>query len=341
MALNPSGRISIGGDIVGESINLELNLAANTNSSLNDPAFRALAGIPEGTISLADFYGKSIVTQVAIYISTKEYTLSPAVVPGYIAGSTKVELLINPGVYVYSDDVTKPGLLVTGFVTGDSVKIVNNGFIIGKGGQGAVIDAYVFNPSVLPALYAESAGPAMSTAFNLTIENNGYIAGGGGGGAISYYGGIGGGGAGGGKGGNIGGLGYDGGAGGAPGMAGQNGLAVYYSNGSGGGGGRILPGIGGAGGGRTDLGGTTNGKGGGAGGGGGTWQEEPDWLLGNSGGTGNSPGQGVEGGGGGGGGWGATGGPSGNPPGIGGKAVALNGKTATITGPGIVYGAIS
>lgn len=337
MALNPSGRISIGGDIVGESINLELNLAANTNSSLNDPAFRALAGIPEGTISLADFYGKSRVTQVAIYISTKEYTLSPAVVPGYIAGSTKVELLINPGVYVYSDDITKPGLLVTGFVTGDSVKIVNNGFIIGKGGQGGVTDAY--------SEVAENGGNGISLFFPVTIENNSYIAGGGGGGADGFTQTGGGGGAGGGKGGN----GVftdtqDGGYGGAPGMPGQNGRGVpdLDNYGAGGGGGRILPGLGGAGG--TAL--SANGKGGGAGGGGAFATEEPDSQNGGAGGAANSPGQSTTGGiirlaAGGGGGWGASGGSATHTPGAGGKGIALNGKTATITGPGIVYGAIS
>jgi hypothetical protein len=67
MALNPSGQISIGGPTVGQSINLELGLAQNANSSLNQTNFRTLAGIPSGTISLSNFYGKSNGTQRAIF----------------------------------------------------------------------------------------------------------------------------------------------------------------------------------------------------------------------------------------------------------------------------------
>jgi hypothetical protein len=340
MALNPSGVMSIGGTTVGASINLELKLSATANSSIGQANFRELAKVPTGAISLSDFYGKSSVVEIVISENRTQYTLSPSEVPGYLAGETEVQLRIDDDVYLYSTDVNAPALTVIGFVAGDTITIVNGGYILGKGGQGAVIDAYVFNPSVLPALIAESAGPAISIFYPVTIENNRYICGGGGGGAVGVYGGPGGGGAGGGKGGNIGGLGYDGGAGGGPGMAGQDGLAVYYSDGSGGGGGRIVPGIGGAGGKRTDMGGTTNGKGGGSGGGGAARQEEPDWPEGGNGGTGNSPGQTLQAGGGGGG-WGAAGGPSGNPSGAGGKAVALNGNTLTRFGSGLYYGAVS
>lgn len=59
MALNGSGPISIGGATTGQSINLELGLAASYNSSMNDAAFRTLAGVASGTITLSDFYGKS------------------------------------------------------------------------------------------------------------------------------------------------------------------------------------------------------------------------------------------------------------------------------------------
>lgn len=67
MALNPSGQISIGGPTVGQSINLELGLSATANSSLNQANFRALAGIPSGTISMSNFYGKSRNTQLGMF----------------------------------------------------------------------------------------------------------------------------------------------------------------------------------------------------------------------------------------------------------------------------------
>lgn len=69
MALNPTGIMSIGGPVTGSSINLELQLSATANSSLNQANFRALAGIPSGTIALSNFYGKvySVATQQAIF----------------------------------------------------------------------------------------------------------------------------------------------------------------------------------------------------------------------------------------------------------------------------------
>jgi hypothetical protein len=59
MALNSSGPISLGGATVGQSINLELGKSATALASINAADFRALAGIPSGTISIGSFYGKS------------------------------------------------------------------------------------------------------------------------------------------------------------------------------------------------------------------------------------------------------------------------------------------
>ena len=61
MALVTSGEISIGGTATNRSINVELGLAQDANSNLDQSDFRSLAGISgSGTeISLEDFYGKS------------------------------------------------------------------------------------------------------------------------------------------------------------------------------------------------------------------------------------------------------------------------------------------
>lgn len=59
MALNASGQLSMGGATVGESINLELNLAATAQIGLDDAAVRTLAGVSTGAIALNNFYGKS------------------------------------------------------------------------------------------------------------------------------------------------------------------------------------------------------------------------------------------------------------------------------------------
>lgn len=267
-------------------------------------------------------------------------------------------ITINAGVYVWTDTTSTPALVTgTGLPDNSKIEIINNGYIIGKGGHGGGW----LPPAGQPA---EAGGPAMSINTNVTITNNSYIAGGGGGGLSNGSGeGLegGGGGAGGGAGGRAG-DGFTGSAGpeaagGGPGSAGANG--VYFSDSGvgfgygGGGGGRILPGVGGAGGAANgDV-----GDGGGAGGGG---ASAPWPSPGGSGGSANAvggtgmyrppQGQYVDSGGGagGGGGWGAAGGsvmyypyPSimTGPPG--GKAINLNGYLVTFITTGTVYGAVS
>jgi len=59
MALNNSGPLSFGGSTVGQSINLELGVSATALASINSTAFRTLAGVASGQISVSNFYGKS------------------------------------------------------------------------------------------------------------------------------------------------------------------------------------------------------------------------------------------------------------------------------------------
>lgn len=77
MTLPLSGAISIG------DINVELGYARSTQSSLGSSAFRALAGIPSGAISLSNFYGKS----ATHYIRPSTYSVSSAA-GGYVTNPT-------------------------------------------------------------------------------------------------------------------------------------------------------------------------------------------------------------------------------------------------------------
>jgi hypothetical protein len=303
-----------------------------------------------GAIGLKNFY--SAVNRIALTVTlganTTETSLTSATVPGYIAGITDLTVYVSSGVYVYSTSTSSPALtLATGFVAGDTVSLINNGFIMGMGGAGSGAGGGPFN-----------GGPAMSLGYNTTLTNNSYIAGGGGGGAAFTN--VG---AGGGAGGGSGGAGSStpGGAGGAIGLSGATGVAQGSSCG-GGGGGRILPGTGG-----TGFGGGTVANGGGAGGGGGAGAGNP--VL-----TGDATFVWPAAGAGGGGGWGAAGGfaafglttnplasggnggsanSAGSPatrggvagttgtPGSGGKAINLNGYTVTYIVTGTLYGTVS
>jgi len=74
MGLNAAGSLSIGGNTVGESINLELGLAADRPSNLNEYPFRYFVGIDEpNEIALSDFYGPlspPIITRTGQYSTT-------------------------------------------------------------------------------------------------------------------------------------------------------------------------------------------------------------------------------------------------------------------------------
>lgn len=66
MTLNATGPISLGGATVGQSINLELSIAATTQISLNDANVRTLLGVSSGAISLSSAYGKAARTPVVV-----------------------------------------------------------------------------------------------------------------------------------------------------------------------------------------------------------------------------------------------------------------------------------
>lgn len=344
MALPSSGVIKF------SDINIELGVAANTPRKLSDSEVRTLFGVASGRIALRDSYGKANRISVTVTIATaltSNYVLNSDKIPGYLAGKTDVTLIIPNNYYVYSTNTSNNGLTIDALDTGDTVAIINNGYIIGMGGGfGAV-----------------NGGTALSINRNVTITNNSYIAGGGGAGGGSAYGG----GAGGGQGGAT--TNAVGGSGGNPGSAGGNGTRTSGATSAGGGGGRILPGVGGAGAPQTGGGGPYGGsngvvgQGGGAGGGGGAyWTAVPYNYGGGNSGTGGTGGSannvggngasyqsqgGIGAGGGGGGGWGANGGSgktNNNTPvagGSGGKAVNLNGYTVTWVATGTRYGAIS
>lgn len=324
MTLPVSGPISL------SQVNVELGLSATAPINMNASNVRTLFGKPSGTIAMSDGYGKSnrVALNYTFASSTANASLNVSTIGGYSAGTSDITITVNSGVYLYATSTGNYGLTLTGGTTGDTVTLVNNGFIMGQGGNA---------PS-------GAGGPALNVNIgitSITVNNtNGsaYIGGGGGAGRASvlsgaYNFGGGGGGAGGGNGGPGNYPNFNqapGGAGGGIGAVGGNGSVSYNCCGGinsmgGGGGGRIFPGTGGG-----------TGAGGGAGGGGGSAVGG-----GGSGGSSNNAGSGPPNNyaGGGGGGWGASGGGGG----AGGKAVNLNGKSITwVSGNTTrVWGAVS
>jgi len=159
-------------------------------------------------------------------------------------GDSKAVITIGSGVYIYSDDMNCPALTTGNWPRG--LRLINNGFIMGRGGDGGSLAAGKYHQQS----WSIGAPPGknlwdgwdgsdaifINTTDKITINNQGAIAGGGGGGAGSGTGNFGGGG--GGAGGGKGGIGNttnfnalpgepnaweSGGEGGAPGQPGGNG----------------------------------------------------------------------------------------------------------------------
>lgn len=298
---------------------------------------------------------------------------------GYIAGNTDVTITVNENVYVYGyppnqvfpsaylslfTNILDASMQIIGGSAGDTITLVNNGNIVGYGGDGGAVSSFITNCS---SLSVDSVTPSKGNAalsfitpgISLTIENNGYIAGGGGGGggtgANSYNFVIpgGGGGAGGGISGIIGGGGNST-SRAVPPNAGVNGqlFGQYYGCCCcvryalyGGGGGFVLPGTGGV---SASTGTISEGIGGGAGGSGSS-SSAGMTSYNNNGGSGSNPApsyniEANSAQGGGGGGWGAAGAAGYYGTYIlqtgaaGGNSIVTNGNAFTLTGAGTIYG---
>jgi hypothetical protein len=307
-------------------------------------------------------------------------TINVSAIPGYIAGKSDLVITVNAGVYVYgyTYDVYNSGntnpfsatMNILGGTTGDTIKLVNNGYILGAGGDGGGATSgfpagscccgYTYEWTVAPSTIGQAA---LEITYPLTLENNGYIAGGGGGGAYAAFDPFfnydvmgGGGGAGGGKGIDTIGVASTRAVPPNVGNDGQGHSAQYgpcncitTSFISGGGGGFVLPGVGGV----TQTGQNSVGRGGGSGGAGSARSKTTSRAYTNAGGTanGNAPAPTAYAGAleiqsGGGGGWGATGASSllgitiaqaGQP---GGNSIITNGNAITTITAGTQYGAL-
>lgn len=189
MALNGSGPISLAGSTAGESIAVELGLSPTGAISLNDAAVRTLAGVPSGAIVMpTNFYGKSnrVTASATISSNTNNYTVNTAKAPGYSSGKTDFTLTINGGIVVSSTSTGSYAMTVdTSWAAGDTVTIVNNGTILGRGGNGGTGGglSQFPNENAAPGSAGGGGGPALNVNRAITMNNSsGRISGGGGGG---------------------------------------------------------------------------------------------------------------------------------------------------------------
>lgn len=166
MPLPSSGAISF------SDINVELGVSATATRSLNDSTTRSLFGKASGAISMFDGRGKANNFALAFAADQTNVNLRSAALAAGWDGASKVIATINAGVTIYSTSTGSYSLTINGSFPG-GVELVNNGTILGKGGNGAAGSSMSSGLSGGPALLVQSA---------VSITNNGRIAGGGGGG---------------------------------------------------------------------------------------------------------------------------------------------------------------
>ena len=158
-------------------VNTELGREAGTTISLGEAEVRALAGVGSGPISKASLRGKAaqfthMITAHQLHLNLHSYLLGI----GW-DGTSKVEVTVASGIYIWSDNTSIPALDMGGAFPG-GLTLVNRGFIMGKGGDGGYVEADR-TTYVAPT----AGGPAIVLTGPISIDNSaGYIGGGGGGG---------------------------------------------------------------------------------------------------------------------------------------------------------------
>lgn len=145
------------------------------------PTYSNIGAFSTSTLKISEFYGKlsKNIVNLTISADTQNYNVKTAVGGSYIAGFTTVNVTINSGIYVGSSSTSTFALTVNGFTTGDVVNIINNGYVVGAGGNGGN------GGTDGGATTGTNGGNALSLSFTTNITNNGTIAGGGGGGGAN------------------------------------------------------------------------------------------------------------------------------------------------------------
>lgn len=172
----PVGTISL------SDVNAELNLSPTALITMNDSAVRTLANVGgSGTvISMDNLRGKSnrVAISLTISASTTNYDVYANRGPTYNAGTSDITVTINPGVTVYSSSTGSSAFVVpSAFNPGDTVTVINNGVIVGRGGNGGA-----GNPGSGSGAPGGGGGPGLNVQRPTTIQNFNRVAGGGGGG---------------------------------------------------------------------------------------------------------------------------------------------------------------
>ena len=175
----PSGTIGL------SDVNAELGFSPTALIGMNDAAVRTLAGVPSGVISMQNLQNKSNRVTISLTISanTTDYDVFTNRGPSYDAGKSDITVTINSGITVSGTSTGSAAFRVPGsFNPADTVTVVNNGTIVGRGGAGGRGKSTNNPLNTAPLVNGNAGGPGLLVQFPITMQNINRISGGGGGG---------------------------------------------------------------------------------------------------------------------------------------------------------------
>lgn len=128
--------------------------------------------------------GTWVLSHKVIHIVANATNVNLFSVVGSPSNAVRLKVFVDSGVTIYSNSALTPALSISGFAPGSEILLINNGSIIGAGGNGGPGSTY----GAGFAGYPQAGGTAIDAAQYVTIQNNGTLAGGGGGGGQGGWG---------------------------------------------------------------------------------------------------------------------------------------------------------
>jgi hypothetical protein len=159
-------------------VNVELGRSATASINMNESAVRSLFGVASGAISMSQGYGKANQFAFSFNGGTNVDLRTAAINAGWNQ-SSKV-IATNTGT-VSANSTGAYALVINGSFP-NGVEFVNNGNVIGAGGNGGNGSGGTSLGPPIGGSNGSGGGPALVAYVGAQVRNNGTIAGGGGGG---------------------------------------------------------------------------------------------------------------------------------------------------------------